>query len=96
MALRFQDLEPNLLPETLKAIDAFGFDRMTPVQNAAIPLFLQNKDVCVEVSWVHAVGARRVQRRSRSVLGAERSFSARRRRRSAAPGDVRLLLVCVT
>lgn len=60
MALRFQDLEPSLLPETLKAIDTFAFDRMTPVQNAAIPLFLQNKDVCVEVSWARDTGDRRV------------------------------------
>ena len=26
----------------------FGFDRVTKVQNAVIPLFLQNKDVCVK------------------------------------------------
>jgi len=29
-----------------------GFDQMTPVQANAIPLFLSNKDVVVEVLWL--------------------------------------------
>lgn len=28
--------------------DSFGFDTPTKVQNAVIPLFLSNKDVCVK------------------------------------------------
>ena len=46
---------PPLLPSTMAAIDALGFRTLTPVQAAAIPLFLQNKDVCVEVFYSFAV-----------------------------------------
>jgi ATP-dependent RNA helicase DDX55/SPB4 len=49
MALRFADVEPRLSSETLEAISRMGFSTMTPVQSAAIPLFLRNKDVSVEV-----------------------------------------------
>lgn len=51
MAKRFDEV--RLLPGTLAAVRSFGFERMTPVQSASIPLFLENKDVCVEVrgSW---------------------------------------------
>jgi len=39
----------NLLSEaTLKTLDRLNFSSMTPVQAAAIPLFLQRKDVAVE------------------------------------------------
>jgi superfamily II DNA/RNA helicase len=54
MALRFDEMSPALLPSTLEAVRAFGFDTMTPVQNAAIPLFSQNKDVAVEVRFWQA------------------------------------------
>jgi len=69
MALLFRELEPALLPETLEAIESFGFDRTTPVQNAAIPLFMQNKDVCVEVSLAPAVVLTRAMRRVVSGAG---------------------------
>lgn len=39
----------TLLPSTQAVIDEMKFTTMTPVQAATIPLFLQNKDVCVEV-----------------------------------------------
>lgn len=45
----WRSVTPPLLPSTLAIIDGLGFCTMTPVQAATIPLFLQNKDVCVEV-----------------------------------------------
>jgi ATP-dependent RNA helicase DDX55/SPB4 len=45
----WERLQPPLLPSTLAAVAALGFTTMTPVQSATIPLFRQNKDVCVEV-----------------------------------------------
>lgn len=45
----FSSCVPALSKETLSVIEGtLGFDRMTPVQAATIPLFLTNKDVCVE------------------------------------------------
>ena len=39
----------RLDPKILDVIQTkFGFDKVTRVQNAVIPLFLQNKDVCVK------------------------------------------------
>jgi ATP-dependent RNA helicase DDX55/SPB4 len=46
--LSWTSVSPALSPESLEAIEALGFDRMTPVQAAAIPLFLSRKDVCVQ------------------------------------------------
>ena len=34
----------------MRAIASFGFTYMTPVQAATIPLFLKDKDVCVEAT----------------------------------------------
>eukprot|EP01031_Cornospumella_fuschlensis_P038854 gene38854-47256_t len=45
---KFQDLSPSLSSSALKAVESFGFRYPTPVQATSIPLFLQNKDVCVE------------------------------------------------
>eukprot|EP00960_Hanusia_phi_P011216 327941-Hanusia_phi.AAC.1 len=47
---RFEDLDlPKPLSErTMEAIRALGFNRMTPVQQATIPLLLTNKDVAVQ------------------------------------------------
>ena len=36
--------------ETLEAIRMLGFVKMTPVQASTVPLFLKNKDVCVEAT----------------------------------------------
>jgi superfamily II DNA/RNA helicase len=41
-------LTPPLSEWILDAISTMGFTKMTPVQDAAIPLFLGNKDVVVE------------------------------------------------
>ncbi|RFU30610.1 hypothetical protein B7463_g5741, partial [Scytalidium lignicola] len=41
-------LTPPLAEWILDAISAMGFDKMTPVQAATIPLFIGNKDVVVE------------------------------------------------
>jgi len=41
-------MKPALHTSTLAAVDALGFTQMTPVQASTIPLFLTNKDVCVE------------------------------------------------
>ena len=52
----FKDINPSLSPECLEAVAAFGrkigVDPIypTPVQAASIPLFLSNKDVCVEAT----------------------------------------------
>lgn len=42
-------LTPPLSDWILEAVSSMGFDRMTPVQASAIPLFAGNKDVVVEV-----------------------------------------------
>lgn len=44
----WENVEPKLSKETLDTIKEFGFEQMTPVQTATIPLFLQNKDVAVQ------------------------------------------------
>ena len=47
----FTDCSPGLSDYSVRVLhDGFGFDHMTPVQSAAIPLFLSNKDVCVEAT----------------------------------------------
>lgn len=46
----FAQIEPQLSKKTLLAVASLGFTRMTPVQSATIPLFLTNKDVCVEAT----------------------------------------------
>jgi ATP-dependent RNA helicase DDX55/SPB4 len=48
--IKFSEIEPKISLNTLNAIDSFGFRLMTPVQAATIPLFLSNKDVCVEAT----------------------------------------------
>lgn len=48
--LLFANIEPRLSDDTIQAIGSFGFTQMTPVQAATIPLFLTNKDVCVEAT----------------------------------------------
>lgn len=44
----FRSLEPGLSQGVLDFLDSKKFDTMTPVQEATIPLFLQNKDVAVQ------------------------------------------------
>lgn len=41
-------LTPPLSEWILDAISVMGFTKMTPVQDAAIPMFMGNKDVVVE------------------------------------------------
>lgn len=50
MATSFSAIKPKLSPSTLTAIEQFGFKYATPVQASTIPLFLANKDVCVEAT----------------------------------------------
>lgn len=43
------ELDPPLSDDLLENLDrVFGFKTMTPVQKAAIPLFMSNKDVIVQ------------------------------------------------
>jgi len=44
----WSSLEIPLTDSTQETLDAMGFSQMTPVQAAAIPLFMKNKDVVVE------------------------------------------------
>ncbi|CAJ1954295.1 unnamed protein product [Cylindrotheca closterium] len=44
----FRSLEPTLSQGVLNFLDSKKFHTMTPVQEATIPLFLQNKDVAVQ------------------------------------------------
>jgi ATP-dependent RNA helicase DDX55/SPB4 len=45
----FENVAPPLSVGILKCIkSSFGFREMTPVQAAVSPVFLRNKDVCVE------------------------------------------------
>lgn len=44
---KFSDI-PEISPATLAVLDSLGFERATPVQEAAIPLFTGNKDVAVD------------------------------------------------
>lgn len=46
----FRNARPPLSAECLAVVAKMGFTNMTPVQATAIPLFLQNKDVCVEAT----------------------------------------------
>ncbi|CAI5728985.1 unnamed protein product [Hyaloperonospora brassicae] len=46
--MRFSDFQPPLCAEILAETDARGFEYMTPVQAATLPLLLSNKDVCVD------------------------------------------------
>jgi superfamily II DNA/RNA helicase len=46
MARTFNDLELSLTSK--RAISALGFDAMTPVQAACIPLLLNHRDVVAE------------------------------------------------
>jgi superfamily II DNA/RNA helicase len=47
---QFSSVVPALSPQILDVVTTLGFTAMTPVQAAAIPLFLTNKDVCVEAT----------------------------------------------
>ncbi|CAM9212399.1 unnamed protein product, partial [Ascophyllum nodosum] len=44
----FKHCRPSLSQEVIEVVTKMGFESMTPVQAATIPLFLSNKDVCVE------------------------------------------------
>jgi ATP-dependent helicase YprA (DUF1998 family) len=44
----FSALTPALSEWILEAVDAMGFVKTTPVQHAAIPMFMKNSDVVVE------------------------------------------------
>ncbi|CAH3109895.1 unnamed protein product [Pocillopora meandrina] len=48
MATTWSELRPTLSNSVLDITDKFGFQKMTPVQAATIPLFMSNKDVAVE------------------------------------------------
>jgi ATP-dependent RNA helicase DDX55/SPB4 len=48
--MNFDQIEPKLSVKTLETIKSLHFNVMTPVQTATIPLFLKNKDVCVEAT----------------------------------------------
>ncbi len=49
-ALTFESLNPPLSAGTFEVVRSWGFKQMTPVQAATIPLFMSNKDVCVEAT----------------------------------------------
>lgn len=44
----FASVNPPLSEGILSAVQSYNFQSMTPVQSAVIPLFLTNKDVCVQ------------------------------------------------
>lgn len=46
--LTFGDISPRLSAPILSCVASLGFTTPTPVQRAAIPLFLSKKDVVVE------------------------------------------------
>ncbi|KAF1332057.1 Dead/deah box RNA helicase, partial [Globisporangium splendens] len=46
--MKFREFKPALCEEILAEVDSMGFTHMTPVQAATLPLFLSNKDVCVD------------------------------------------------
>ncbi|RMX41158.1 hypothetical protein pdam_00013982 [Pocillopora damicornis] len=48
MATTWSEIRPSLSNSVLDIMDKFGFQKMTPVQAATIPLFMSNKDVAVE------------------------------------------------
>jgi superfamily II DNA/RNA helicase len=51
----WEALTPELSEWILTAVSSMGFEKMTPVQASTIPLFMENKDVVVEVSISQAV-----------------------------------------
>lgn len=56
----WNNLAKPLSPWILDAINTMGYERMTPVQASAIPLFMGNKDVVVEVRNKDTHGAQRI------------------------------------
>ena len=56
MAKTFSQCVPALSKASLDVVGSLGFEYMTPVQGAAIPLFLSHKDVCAEVRVKDACG----------------------------------------
>ena len=65
---RFSEL--TLSPTSQRSISGLGFDAMTPVQAAAIPLFLKHRDVLAEVGTMATLetpGARRRLNRPRTA-----------------------------
>ncbi|XP_020609844.1 ATP-dependent RNA helicase DDX55-like [Orbicella faveolata] len=48
MAAAWSEIKPSLSHSILNVMEKLGFQTMTPVQTAAIPLFMSNKDVAVE------------------------------------------------
>jgi len=48
----FESIEPSLSNGIFTALAVYNFTVMTPVQSAVIPLFLTNKDVCVQVCFL--------------------------------------------
>ena len=48
MSRKWKNVDPKLSKPVLEAIDALGFESMTPVQSAAIPVFLSHKDVLAQ------------------------------------------------
>jgi len=44
----FGGLTPALSEWIIEAVDTMGFVKTTPVQHAAIPMFMKNSDVVVE------------------------------------------------
>ncbi|KAJ2228122.1 ATP-dependent rRNA helicase spb4 [Coemansia sp. RSA 485] len=46
----WETVQPKLSHPILEAVSSLGFENMTPVQEAAIPVFLQNSDVIVEAA----------------------------------------------
>jgi superfamily II DNA/RNA helicase len=44
----FSALTPALSEWIIEAVDSMGFVKTTPVQHAAIPMFMKNSDVVVE------------------------------------------------
>ncbi|KAJ1822566.1 ATP-dependent rRNA helicase spb4 [Coemansia sp. RSA 2599] len=46
----WETVQPKLSQPILEAVSSLGFENMTPVQEATIPVFLQNSDVIVEAA----------------------------------------------
>ena len=63
----FQEL--GLSPDILTAIDKLGFTQPTEVQEKAIPLVMQGKDVIVAQQTVHGIHPRNGVVRLVEVLG---------------------------
>lgn len=75
-------LTPPLAEWIREAVSSMGYTRMTPVQADTIPLFLKNRDVVVEVSYILIVISKITETNHLSFATSRLSLAAGKHSRS--------------